>query len=387
MTAVLRIFACFFSLSIAFALPSNLERLPQAVQDVDSITSKSNTTKQNPLTAYPVSCLDTRRPPTLIPLDGGFALNRMILQEPNVLKQRTFKHSSYQTGGGEYDPSRWRYGNCEISVFGHRHASQLLTLLDVALTADNIVGECVTGIDNPIGGVGFIGDVSKGFHVILQGYVEPGSISAKNSSISQRPAVSVSRRAIRSQHNSENPAASQGLETRDPLAGVSRFSKFTAIASNFTLSATAPSTYPVHCFNPFIIHLQPAVATDCGYIINEVILRLSDPTRQLTFGFTDAADINLSKPQYRKWQFGQCMVSLKNDNVAQADTFRLLDVATTARRISTQCLVSKQEKIGGTSSIGTDGKGFYVFVSAPLASSPVLSDVILSGESTGVESY
>ena len=229
-----------------------------------------------------------------------------------------------------------------------------------------------------------IGDMSKGFHVLVRAFTEPRSTSAKNYSISQRPAVGVSKRNIRSEHDSAT--VTRGLVTRNPLTGVSRVSNNVVIISNSTLSVAAPPRYPVHCFNPYILHLQPAAAEDCGFIINQIVLRLFAPTRQLTFGFTDAVDCNLTKPQYRQWQYGQCLISVKNNDESQIDTFRMLDVATTARRIITKCLIDAQPKLGGVATIGTDGRGFYVFVGGPLVSNPVLSDALLLRESTGVES-
>lgn len=75
------------------------------------------------------------------------------------------------------------------------------------------------------------------------------------------------------------------------------------------------------------------------------------------------------------------MISVKNNDEAQVDTFSLLDVATTARMISTKCLVHAQPKIGGVATIGTDGRGFYVFVGGPVVSNPALSDTMLLRES------
>ena len=198
--------------------------------------------------------------------------------------------------------------------------------------------------------------------------------------MSQQPAVSLSGA------DSDHPATSRAVEVRDPLGGVSRGANHPAITSNSTIGTTLSAGYPVQCFNPRVVSLQPAAATDCNFIINQIILRLFDPTRQLTFGFVDDVDVNLSKPEYRQWQYGQCLISIKNPNVFQSDTFRLLDVATTARRITMQCVVDTQEKIGGTAKIGTVGRGFYVSVGGLLAASPLLSDVMLFRESTGVES-
>ncbi len=264
--------------------------------------------------------------------------------------------------------------------------SQWFSFLDVALTANKILSECVNGVTHPAGGssaVADASDVKSLFKVILQG---PGvyGIAADTSGVSGQPAASVSRRDIRSQDASEIAGVSQELETRDPLRRVSHVSNRPTWTSNFTLNEASPTDHPVHCFNPSIIHLPLAVATDCGYIINHLILRGLDPLRQMTFGFTDAVDINLLNPEHSKWQHGQCIITLANNDERLIDTFRMLDVVKTARRISTQCLGTTGRKMGGVSSIGTDGRGFYVYVGGPLDSSPVLSDVVLLNESAAV---
>ena len=195
------------------------------------------------------------------------------------LQPRIFRHNTYRTELGWYARSQWQYGNCEVSVHGPRSAEQLLTFFDVTVAADKIVQKCVTNVMFPKGGLVLIGDLSKGFHVILQGHGQSESDSAKNSSPSQKPAVSVSRRAMRSQHHSANSAGFQEVEIRDPLMGVSRVANHPAVTPNATIGTAPPARHPVQCFNPFIIHLQPAAATDCGFIINQIILRLFDPTR------------------------------------------------------------------------------------------------------------
>ena len=379
-------FALSLYVSMTSALPSDLRSLNLANGDVDSVTSNSNITTPNLLRAQTVSCLNSRKPSKPIASDCDYVLNVMILQEPNVFKERIFKHMSYMTETGRYARSRWQYFSCEVEVFGQRHASQLLSLVYVAFTVDRIVRQCVNDVIDPKGGLSLIGDLSKGFHVIVQGYGEPERSFGKNSSIPQQPTVSVSRRGLLSQHESENSAGPQSVEIRESLMRVSRVANPPDVTSNSTIGTPRPARHPVHCFNPFVAHLQPAAATDCSFIINQIILRLFDPTRELTFGFTDAADVNLSKPEYQKWQYGQCMISVKNTDVTRVDTFRLLDLATTARRITMQCLLNTQDKIGGIAHIGTEGRGFYVYVGGPLASSSTLTDVMLFRESTGVDS-
>lgn len=385
-TVDLRKIINFLSLSTVFALPSELGKLPLAAEDIDSKAPRTNTTASNPIPATPITCISAIDSPKLTPSDCGYILNGMLLREPNIFKERIFRRNSYRTDAGGYARSRWQYGNCQVSVLSDRFAVQPLTLYNVALSANNIVHECVSGVRYPIGGVSIIGDVSEGMYVLLEGHVEPDRLSSKNSHPSQQPAVSVSKRATRSQQDSENSARAPGVKTRNPVTSVSRVSNRPILISNLTLSPAAPPRYPAQCFNPAIIHLPPAAATDCIYVINQIILRRFDPTRQLTFGFTDAADVNLARAENQKWQFGQCMVSVKNNDESRVDTFRMLDVASTARRISIQCLVDTQDKIGGVAYVGTDARGFYIYVGGPLDSSPGFDDVMLLRGSTGAES-
>ncbi|CAF9934810.1 hypothetical protein IMSHALPRED_009843 [Imshaugia aleurites] len=369
------------------ALPPDTRSLSPATVDIDNSTSETNIATPNPLLEHDVTCLTNRITPTLDPADCGFILNVKLLQLPKIFKPRMFRHSSYMTDAGEYARSRWQEGHCEVTVHGPRHGIRMLTIYDVAVTANNILIKCVTDVFAPKGGLSPIGDVIAGFHVILRGYDAEASISADNSSVARQPAVSVSRRGSISRHRSEEPAKSQAVDIRDPQMGVPRVANDPAVTSNFTIDIAPTARYPVNCFNPLIHYLQPAAATDCIYIINQIVLRLFDPTRQLLFGFTDADDINLSKPEYQKWQYGQCLISVRNRNVFQSDTFRLLDVAGTARRITMQCVVDTQEKIGGTAQIGTQGRGFYVYVGGLLASSPALSDAMPLRSPGGVESF
>lgn len=192
----LRTVACVLSLSVAFALPSDLGKLPLSIGAVDNMAAKSNLTAPIPLQAHSIRCLDTLHPLLLVPSDCSYVLNEMLLLQPKLFDQRVFRHNSYRTEAGGYARSRWQYGNCEVSVIGDRGAVQLLTFLDVAVTANSIFQTCVTGVTNPIGGTGVIGDVSKGFYVLLKGYMEPERNSEKNLSIPQWSAIRGSRREI-----------------------------------------------------------------------------------------------------------------------------------------------------------------------------------------------
>ena len=263
----------------------------------------------------------------------------------------------------------------------------MLSFSDVVLTANKVVALCGLGKSQPVGGVGLIGDPVEGFAVRVSGLRRAvQAVSARDVGTSRGSAAGVSRRAMRSREDSAHVGGPLGIEPRDPPRGVSRVSNRPLVTLNSNLSEPLPQTYPINCFDPSIIPLPAAVPTDCGYIIHQTILRLFEPTRELTFGFTDAADINLSKLKYRRWRHGQCTISVQNLNEAQVDTFRLVDVAETARRISTQCLILTREMVGGVAGIGTEGKGFHVYVSGRLDSGLELSDVMLLGGGGGVES-
>lgn len=65
----------------------------------------------------------------------------------------------------------------------------MLTLFDVALTANRIISECFPGVSHPKGGTSLIGDVSKGFLVNVEGYLESASVSGNTTSGDVQPAT------------------------------------------------------------------------------------------------------------------------------------------------------------------------------------------------------
>ena len=80
------------------------------------------------------------------------------------------------------------------------------------------------------------------------------------------------------------------------------------------------------------------------------------------------------------------MVSLRNDDETQVDTFRFPDVVVPAVRINGRCVADKWAvPLGGTARIGALEHSFYVYLGAPVASDSVSSDVILSRRETGAK--
>ena len=125
---------------------------------------------------------------------------------------------------------------------------------------------------------------------------------------------------------------------------------------------TSPITYPVQCFDESEVRLEVAVVEDCEFIINEVIPRIPNPLQEQTWGFDDSADIDLSRPEYRNWNYKQCVVKVDSSVTTEQDIFRPVDVAIQAQRILRSCVVGSKTALGGTVSIGSPSKSFFMIL-------------------------
>ena len=56
------------------------------------------------------------------------------------------------------------------------------------------------------------------------------------------------------------------------------------------------------------------------------------------------------------------MIFVRNQDKSRVDTFRMVDIAEVASRITYQCVVEKKYPIGGLSSVGSTDGNFYVAV-------------------------
>ncbi|KAL9123790.1 MAG: hypothetical protein Q9175_008298 [Cornicularia normoerica] len=169
-------------LSLILALRCNAQKRSFATtEDTSSTTSQSDSTLTTP--PRPVTCLSSRLFPILAPADCGVVINDILLREEGVFEERVFLAGSYRTAAGEYFRSRWQFGQCRIWVHARFGVSQMLTFFDVALTANRIIQKCVAGVVHAKGGTSMVGDVSKGFFVNVEGYLEMGSISADITSV------------------------------------------------------------------------------------------------------------------------------------------------------------------------------------------------------------
>lgn len=124
-----------------------------------------------------------------------------------------------------------------------------------------------------------------------------------------------------------------------------------ATSSVSPVGLQAGETYPVHCFSPGVRRFVPAVASDCAFIIDDILLRLPNLMLEQTFGYTDAEDVNLSKDEDSRWIFGQCVIFIRNISKAGQDRFRFIDVVYVAHRIIEQCVKRSKYGAGGYSDV------------------------------------
>ena len=60
--------------------------------------------------------------------------------------------------------------------------------------------------------------------------------------------------------------------------------------------------------------------------------------------------------------YRDCVIFVRNHDKSRVDTFRMVDIAEAASRITDQCVIEKKYPIGGISSVGSMDGNFYVGV-------------------------
>lgn len=132
-------------------------------------------------------------------------------------------------------------------------------------------------------------------------------------------------------------------------------------SSNTSAILRTISVPPVNCFNPYATAIERAKAEDCRVIIHYIILSLPNPMVPETFGFNDEVDIDLRERVNAAWHYGNCVVFVRNDDKTRVDTFRMVDVAAAANRVTDECVEGRRYPMGGSTDVGSS-KGFYVGV-------------------------
>lgn len=137
------------------------------------------------------------------------------------------------------------------------------------------------------------------------------------------------------------------------------------VIESFSISQPALPVYPVKCFDPASSQGRrrnpglKKLIEDCNYILNEMILRLEDVFTETTFHFPGYETPTDHKAQSR-WTHGQCIIFVSAIEPLDAARMSLYDVALTANKILSECVISTSKILGGSSLIGPPNQSSYV---------------------------
>lgn len=331
---------------------------------------------------YPTKCFP---PPWLEPdlddliTDCYFIINEVLLRKDDLLFQYLlFRYTEFEDQSGIRYGSQWHHGRCVINVScAEEDEAEMLQLSNVILAANKILRECIQAQRIPQGGTTHVGSPNGFFQVGVQErkYIDaadeagmsllsdldlPGretrrimlstvsnsespalDVNAKNSAVA--PGVTVERRGSDAERGSSLSTGTHILRPGSAFGG----SDLALPAKNLSASVKAPPIYPVTCFNPYSVELKSAAAEDCQFIIDHVIMSYPNPMSPQTFGYSASVDVDLALSENGKWVFGECAIFVRNPNKRRVDTFRMVDVAITATRVLTECVVGARYPVGG----------------------------------------
>ena len=357
-------------LSIPFKsrAPNPAAAIPNAYMSLSQSNLKNPIPNPNPNQNAPVSkvlCFDPEAGLNLtaVAKDCAIILNDVILRLDGPFQKRSLSHQKYLNSNGYWVAARWAFGQCIVCARPVQSASiQLVTLFEVAQTANKILSSCVTSHIKGQGGIMPIESREDQVNVSLQGYPENTFSNAVDDTETLAPANDDDSKqtwdAEQNIHHSTrlHPRTSNLTET---LGSLNEQFAPSSIAGDLN----AKIDHDIDCF-PSGSHLPDANADDCKFIINSIILGLKDPFREQTWGFIDTVDINLSLPEYL-WKFKDCYIRVRNIDESQVDTFRPVDVAELAQTIVRKCVAETKERLGGNADIGRlrAPRSFYVVVS------------------------
>lgn len=281
--------------------------------------------------------------------DCNFIINSIIIGMKDPFRPQTWGYTDIADINLTLPKYRWTFNDCFIRVknIDEKQVDRFRPV-DVAEVAQSIVQRCVVETKERLGGNADVGQLGfpRSFYVVVSGTAR--------------------RISWKSQRNDTVPSlpsgGSQTLESRaSPISPEEN-----PVSLIHTEGLTAGRKHPVNCFSPKGVRiLKPATASDCSFIINEIILRLPNPMKEQNFGYTDAVDIDVSKAENNHWIYGRCAVFLRNfgEKTDVRDRFRFVDVAFAAHRIMEQCVEGSKYAIGGVADVGRFEDRFYVGVS------------------------
>ena len=354
----------------------NIDRSPSQI----GLTSPS-LNSQPPV--YTVECLENRPGVNLATVaeDCTTLFKDLSLRTDEAFQKRSSSRPNHIHSNGHWVTARWAFGQCTISTRYSQVASlDRSTLLDVALIANEILSECVTSDSKGQGGFVSAGSNEELFYVGLQGQLANMNVNGiDDPDDTALPDLDLSKRSLDARVANRDLTRLQRRKV-DSSGALILLNQATSL-SNSTGNLKTAIDHELKCFSVGS-HLRYAVADDCRFIINHIILGMNDPFRVQTWGFTDDVDIDLSLPEY-EWVYEHCYVRVSAADETMVDRFRPIDVAEQALRLVETCIVDVKEPLGGYADIGnldfTDS--FYVVVagtSKPLNAQSKGSSNILS---------
>ena len=375
----------------SLAYPSNIRsQSPILTNDASPrVVSKVNLTHLGQdYPVYPTTCFSPpsrgrlpRPDLTNVLSDCYWIVKEVLLQQNDLLFQDfLFSNNAFKDQSGNQHSSRWHYGQCVISVgCTKKDQRQMVQPFNVVLAANKILKECIEDRRVSQGGTIPIGSLNDSCYVSVLGVRDSdtpnessisllsspdllrwdiqrsllrttsvfessvGDQNAIDSSASIPLSVNMVKRASNPQHGSSLSMGTQSLK----LGGTLSTSNLAQPLTNLSGSVKAPPSYPVECFDPHTTKRTPPFGEDCQFVINHIILRYPNPMSLQTFGYTPSADIDLSLPQNEKWVFKTCVIFVRSVDKTKTDTFRIADVAYTAHRIMTDCVIGVKYPVGG----------------------------------------
>ena len=274
--------------------------------------------------------------------DCSVIINTIILGMKDPFRIQTWGFTDAVDINLDLPEYEWKFEGCYIRVANIDEAMvDRFRPVDVAEQASRIVQKCVTEVKEPLGGNADIGHLEfpRSFYVVVSGTEKPLGHILGSSNVVSLP--------------SDRPRTLESRAYLNLLPG-------NAVSRE---SVGAGDIYPVECFDPDVDHrLQPALLSDCDFIINEIILRFPNPMREQTFGYTPTVDVDLSIKENGEWSYDQCVIFVRNIPMTGRDRFRWVDVALAAKRIMNECVEESKYAKGGWADIGSLEDDFYVTV-------------------------
>lgn len=136
---------------------------------------------------------------------------------------------------------------------------------------------------------------------------------------------------------------------------------------NLTGQVQAYPHYPTRCLPPSSRGRVPRpsdlpnVLSDCTWIINDLLRQDSLLFQDLVF-YNHHFEDQHRKRRPSRWYVGQCSINVSSMNRQETQTLHLFNVVLAANKILKECIEDQGNPLGGTVSIGSPDKAFFVSV-------------------------